>query len=153
MIEILKLLVDFMNNFHHKAVEILGPSGYGFTDKQLHFIFIGALGIMIFIFSHFLIKVIAKYSITAVSFIYTFTILIFITVAIEIQQKITGQGNAEFGDVFWGLYGFVFVFCVYIAIRLIFWSIKWGVSKYREKHKPAKRAAKKRARPKDNWDD
>ncbi|WP_297633839.1 hypothetical protein [uncultured Clostridium sp.] len=151
MIEFLKFLVDFMNQIHHKAVDVLGSNGYGFSDKQLHFIFIGCLGIMIFIFSHFLFKVIAKYSLTAVSFIYTFTILIFITVAIEIQQKLTGQGQAEFGDVFWGLYGFVYVFFIYIAIRLLLLGVQYLFKKFKSKKAPGKRYAKKRKPPEEAY--
>lgn len=151
MIEFLKVLVEFMNKVHHKAVEILGATGYGFSDKQLHFIFIGALGIMIFIFSHFLFKIVAKYSLTAVSFIYTFTILVFITVAIEIQQKLTGQGQAEFGDVFWGLYGFVYVFFIYVLIRLIFMGIKYFIKNSKSKKSSGKRYVKKRKPPKEAY--
>lgn len=148
MIEVLKILVDIMNSIHHKSVEILDSNGYGFTDKQLHFIFIGALGIIIFALSHFLFKIVAKYSLTAVSFIYTFTILIFITVSIEIQQKLTGQGQAEFGDVFWGLYGFIYVFFIYVAIKLSYIGIKIGIKKFKNKNQPPKRLAKKRKPPK-----
>ncbi|MGL4849944.1 MAG: hypothetical protein ACRC28_13670 [Clostridium sp.] len=152
MIEFLKFLVQMMNTIHHKAVEILGTSGYGFTDKQLHFIFIGLLGAVIFAFSHFLFKIVSKYSITAVSFIYTFTILIFITVAIEIQQKLTGQGQAEFGDVFWGLYGFIYLFFIYILLRLAWMGIQILMKKSKNKKPHGKRYEKKRKPPKTIYD-
>ncbi|MGL5415995.1 MAG: hypothetical protein ACRDAU_10075 [Clostridium sp.] len=147
MIEFLKILVDMMNTIHHKAVEILGPAGYGFSDKQLHFIFIGLLGATIFAFSHFLFKIVSKYSITAVSFIYTFTVLIFITIAIEIQQKLTGQGQAEFGDVFWGLYGFIYLFFIYILIRLAWVGLKILITKFKNRKPHGRRYVKKRKPP------
>ncbi|MCR6514807.1 MAG: hypothetical protein ACRDCB_02890 [Clostridium sp.] len=129
MVEIIKDLVNIMNSIHDKTIHYLSSMGYNFTDKELHFIFIGVIGIFIFAFAQVLFRVLAKYSITAVSFIYTFTILIFITVSIEIQQKLTGAGNMEFGDVFWGLYGFIFVFVIYLIIKLIIKGIKYLLNK------------------------
>lgn len=133
MVEIIEMLVNLMNLIHDKTINYLSSMGYNFTDKQLHFIFIGVIGIIIFAFAQILFRVLAKYSITAVSFIYTFTILIFITVSIEIQQKLTGAGNMEFGDVFWGLYGFIYAFIIFLFIKLIIKLIKYLLNKYSKK--------------------
>ena len=81
-------------------------------DKELHFILMAVLGMLVF-------KRLAKWSITAVSFIYVFTVMTVIGLAIEIGQKITGTGEMDFRDVVAGLYGVLAFFAVYTVYRLI----------------------------------
>ena len=88
-------------------------------DKEMHFIVMAVLGMMLFFMVHFVFKRLAKWSITAVSFIYVFTVMTVIGFAIEIGQKITGTGEMEFRDVVAGLYGVLAFFAVYTAYRLI----------------------------------
>lgn len=59
------------------------------------------------------------------SFIYTFTIMVVIVFAIEIQQAITHRGNMEFADAAIGLWGFLVLFMVYaiLAIALHFCTL------------------------------
>lgn len=61
----------------------------------------------------------AKWSITAISFIYVFTVMTVLGLAIEIGQKITGTGDMDFRDVVAGLYGVLAFFAVYTVYRLI----------------------------------
>lgn len=88
-----------------------------FTDKELHFIVIGVLGMLIFFAVHAVFKRLAKFSITAVSFIYVFTVMVVITFAIEIGQKVSGTGNMDFGDIVSGMWGFIALFGVYALVR------------------------------------
>ena len=74
-----------------------------FGDKDMHFVF----------------KRLAKWSITAISFIYVFTVMTVLGFAIEIGQKITGTGDMDFRDVVAGLYGVLAFFAVYTVYRLI----------------------------------
>ncbi|MEK1830761.1 hypothetical protein AAAC51_22150 [Priestia megaterium] len=60
-----------------------------------------------------------KFSITAISFIYTLTVMLVLVFAIEIQQGITTRGNMEFDDAIAGLWGFL-VFLVFISPLLLF---------------------------------
>ena len=69
-------------------------------------------------------KMLSKWSITAISFIYTFTVIVVIVFAIEIQQKITGRGNMEFLDAVIGLWGFLLFFGIYLTIRLLVFGVK-----------------------------
>ena len=55
-----------------------------------------------------------------ISWIYVFTLIIVITFAIEIGQKITGTGNMEFTDIMFGLVGFLLMFVVFALLRLLF---------------------------------
>lgn len=130
MVEILKLIASFINDLHDKVLDIVGIAGYTLNDKQLHFIFMAVIGILIFAFTQIVFKKLAKYSITAISFIYTFTVMVVIVFAIEIQQKLTNRGNMEFADIVYGLYGFIYVFLIYLLIKLIVLAIKKAYKKY-----------------------
>lgn len=124
MTEVIKILMEMVNNIHDFLEVITDKLKWGFNDKQLHFIIIGVIGIIIFAITHALFKWIAKYSITVISFIYTFTVLLVIVFGIEIGQKITKRGNMEFADVVAGVLGFIYIFIIYIIIRLIIYMVK-----------------------------
>ena len=90
-----------------------------FGDKDMHFIVMAVLGMILFFMVHFVFKRLAKWSITAISFIYVFTVMTVLGLAIEIGQKITGTGDMDFRDVVAGLYGVLTFFAVYTVYRLI----------------------------------
>ena len=90
-----------------------------FGDKDMHFIVMAVLGMILFFMVHFVFKRLAKWSITAISFIYVFTVMTVLGFAIEIGQKITGTGDMDFRDVVAGLYGVLAIFAVYTVYRLI----------------------------------
>ena len=90
-----------------------------FGDKDMHFIVMAVLGMILFFMVHFVFKRLAKWSITAISFIYVFTVMTVLGLAIEIGQKITGTGDMDFRDVVAGLYGVLAFFAVYTVYRLI----------------------------------
>lgn len=91
------------------------------------------IGIIIFAITQLVFKKLAQYSITAISFIYTFTIMIVIVFAIEIQQKLTNRGNMEFADIAYGLYGFLYAFAIYLGIKLIYILAKIQLTKFKSK--------------------
>ena len=90
-----------------------------FGDKDMHFIVMAVLGMILFFMVHFVFKRLAKWSITAISFIYVFTVMTVLGLAIEIGQKITGTGDMDLRDVVAGLYGVLAFFAVYTVYRLI----------------------------------
>ena len=90
-----------------------------FGDKDMHFIVMAVLGMILFFMVHFVFKRLAKWSITAISFIYVFTVMTVLGLAIESGQKITGTGDMDFRDVVAGLYGVLAFFAVYTVYRLI----------------------------------
>lgn len=87
-------------------------------DKDWHFIIMAVLGMMMFFTVHFVFKRLAKWSITAVSFIYVFTVMTVLGFAIEIGQRITGTGEMDFADIVAGLYGVLAFFGIYSLYRL-----------------------------------
>lgn len=138
MVEILKLVASFINDLHDKVLDIVSIGGYSLNDKQLHFIFMALIGIIIFAFTQIIFKKLSKYSITAISFIYTLTVMVVIVFAIEIQQKLTNRGNMEFADIAYGLYGFIYIFLVYLLTKFIILAIKKLYKKYSSKSKRKK---------------
>lgn len=138
MVEILKLVASFINDLHDKVLDIVSIAGYELNDKQLHFIFMALIVIVIFAFTQIIFKKLSKYSITAISFIYTLTVMVVIVFAIEIQQKITNRGNMEFADIAYGLYGFLYIFLVYLLFKFILLAIKMLYKKYSQQCKRIK---------------
>ena len=95
-----------------------------FTDKELHFLVIGLLGLGMIFAIYPLFKLLAKHNHEMViAWIYVFTVLVVITFAIEIGQRITGTGNMEFADIMYGLVGFLLMFFAFCILRAIYHGI------------------------------
>ena len=103
-------------------------------DKELHFLVMFALGMMLFFAVHFVFKRLAKWSITAISFIYVFTVMTVLGFAIEIGQKITGTGEMDFRDIVAGLYGVLLFFAIYTAYRVAVMLIRRIAGRIRVRH-------------------
>lgn len=94
---------------------------YNFTDKELHFIIIGAIGMALIFVVHPIFKWLAKNDhVMVISWIYAFTLIIVLTFAIEIGQRVTGTGLMEFADIMFGVIGFLCMFAVFSVIRGIY---------------------------------
>jgi len=59
-----------------------------------------------------------------IAWIYVLTLIIVITFAIEIGQKVTGTGNMEFADIVMGVFGFIVMFLVFSVLRGIYKLIR-----------------------------
>ena len=103
-------------------------------DKELHFLVMFALGMVLFFAVHFVFKRLAKWSITAISFIYVFTVMTVLGFAIEIGQKITGTGEMDFRDIVAGLYGVLLFFAIYTAYRVAVMLIRRIAGRIRVRH-------------------
>ena len=134
MVKILKLIVGIINNIHDFLTIFFDSFGVQFTDKELHFIVIGIVGMAIYLVVNALFKAMAKYSISVLSFIYTVTVLLVIVFGIEIMQKITKRGHMEFADIVAGLWGFTAFFATYLVIYGLIAVIKNGIKKIHSKN-------------------
>jgi len=124
MAEIIRFIAGIVNEIHDIIMKAAAQFGWQATDKDLHLWIIGIIGILSFFVVHFVFKQLAKWSITSISFIYTFTLILVLVFAIEIQQGITGRGNMEFQDAVVGIYGFLLFFGIYVLYRLIRYGIR-----------------------------
>lgn len=92
-----------------------------FSDKELHFLVIGVFGMAVYLVMHPLFDALARKGRTsAITWIYTFTVLVGFTLAIEIGQHITGTGQMELADILYGLAGFAGLYIVYALLRRFF---------------------------------
>lgn len=122
---ILYWLVELIARIHNYLLRMNDSFEYNFTDKELHFLIIGALGMVMIFVVHPLFKWLAKTNhVMVISWIYVFTLIIVITFAIEIGQRITNTGNMEFADIMFGVMGFIGMFLVFSAVRGIYHVIR-----------------------------
>ena len=113
-------LIEVITNLNEKILSWNDAYEYNFTDKQLHFIVIGVVGMAFLTVIHPLFKhLAAKRMVLAISWIYDVTLLIVITFAIEIGQRLTKTGTMDFRDIIYGMGGFFLMFGIFYVIRLI----------------------------------
>jgi hypothetical protein len=115
--EFIKLIAEVINLIHDVIMDMAEGAGLQMSDKDLHLWVFGIIGILTFFAVHFVFNRLVQYSITAISFIYTFTVMLVLVFAIEIQQKLTGRGQMEFNDAVVSLWGFLLFFAVFLVLK------------------------------------
>ena len=128
-------MVNGINYLHDSVVNIFKFLGFGLTDKDLHFWFVGIIGIAIFVLSDLLFRYVTRWSISVISFIYTCTVLIVVVFGLEIEQKITGRGAMEFADIVSGLWGFIVMLSGLLAIKATLYLTKKLYQKFNSKER------------------
>lgn len=116
---LLREMTLIMAQVHDSMMRLNDGFELHLSDKDWHFIIMAVMGMAMFFLVHAVFKRLAKWSITAVSFIYVFTVMTVLGFAIEIGQRISGTGQMDFSDVVAGLYGVLAFFAVYTAYRLL----------------------------------
>lgn len=123
MTKFLYTIVGWIAKIHTFILGINDTYEYQFTDKELHFLVIGALGILLILAIYPIFKFLAKHDhIMTITAIYVLTLIVVITFAIEIGQKITNTGNMEFADILFGITGFI---CMYLGLIVIISIVKF----------------------------
>jgi len=116
--------VILVSKIHSAIMQLNDAYEMNFSDKDLHFLIIGLLGMgMVFAVYPLFRYLAARNHVMVIAWIYVFTVIVVITFAIEIGQKITNTGNMEFADIMYGLVGFMAMFLVFAVIRMIFHGI------------------------------
>ena len=110
MKEFLYMIVGWIAKIHSYLMRFNDSYEYNFSDKELHFIVIGLLG-MAFVFIVYPVFI---------AWIYVFTLILVVTFAIEIGQKVTNTGAMEFADIVFGVVGFIVMFFIFSIIREIY---------------------------------
>jgi len=111
-------IVEMIARVHSRLLQLNDAYEYNFSDKELHFLVIGVLGMLMIFVVHPLFKWLVKNNhIMVVSWIYVFTLIIVITFAIEIGQRVTNTGAMEFADIMFGVLGFISMFLVFSVVR------------------------------------
>ena len=116
--------VGMISKIHDKIMQLNNAYEANLSDKELHFLVIGLLGLAMIFVVYPLFKYLArKNREMVIAWIYVTTVIIVITFAIEIGQKITHTGNMEFADIMYGLVGFMAMFGIFIVLRMIYHGI------------------------------
>ena len=134
MKEVLYWLVQGISVFHDYIMKLNDSYEYAFSDKELHFIVIAIIGMLLLFVVYPVFKSLSKNHVMVIAWIYVFTVMIVLTFAIEIGQKITNTGNMEFADIMFGLVGFLAAFFIFSIFRGIYHLIKKYVIKKDEEY-------------------
>ena len=125
MKELLYWIVEWIAKIHSHILRLNDAYEYNFTDKELHFLVIGMMGMGFIFVVYPVFKWLAKHDhVMVIAWIYVLTLIIVITFAIEIGQKVTGTGNMEFADIVMGVFGFIVMFLVFSVVRGIYKLIR-----------------------------
>ena len=118
-------IIELISDAHSFFLSLNDAYEYNFSDKELHFLVIGVLG-MAFIFVVYpIFKWLAKHDhVMTIAWMYVFTLIIVITFAIEIGQKVSGTGTMDFADIVFGVVGFICMFAVFAIVRMIWHVIR-----------------------------
>ena len=119
MADLLYYLVEKMAGIHDALMTLNDSYETMFSDKELHFIVIGVLGMALLFVIFPLFKALSRHHVLVIAWIYVFTVMIVVTFAIEIGQGITNTGNMEMEDIVSGLAGFMFLFIIFAVLRMI----------------------------------
>ena len=123
MKDFLYLIVKIIAKVHGYIMRLNDAYEYNFTDKELHFLIIGFLGMGMIFVVYPIFKWLAKNGhIMTITWIYVFTLIIVISFAIEIGQKVTGTGLMEFEDIMFGVVGFLTMHIIFVIFCWI-WHI------------------------------
>ena len=118
-------IVGQVARVHNYLLKLNDAYEYNFSDKELHFLIIGALGMAMIFAVHPVFKWLVKHNhIMVISWIYVFTLIIVITFAIEIGQRVTHTGTMDFKDIVCGVFGFISMFLVFSVVRGIYHLVR-----------------------------
>lgn len=141
-------LVEWIAEVHSELLRLNDAYEYHFTDKELHFLIIGALGmIMIFVIYPIFKWLAEKNHVMVISWIYVFTLIIVITFAIEIGQRVTNTGVMEFADIMFGVVGFICMFLVFSVVRGVWHLIKRLIYRWRESQRRSAETQRRSKQP------
>ena len=123
---LLDYIVRIIYKFHQFILSLNDKYGVTLTDKQLHFIVIGLIGVALLLVIYPIFKWLAKKNmVISISWIYVFTILLALTLFIEIGQEVSGTGDMEFADIVAGLMGFIVISLALIIVsKILAWIFK-----------------------------
>ena len=124
--EWLKEIVVWIAGIHDRLLEYSNVLPSPLTDKDLHFLVIGAFGLAVFIFSFFLFRLLSRLNrYGMMAWLFSLAVVLFVAFAIEVGQHLTKTGNLELGDIAYGVMGFLYASAGAAALYLIFCLLRW----------------------------
>lgn len=132
MKEFLYWVVKKISDVHDYILTLNDKYEYRFTDKELHFLVVAIIGMMLVLIVHPIFKWLSKKHVIVITWIYVFTLMIVLTFAIEIGQKVTNTGNMEFEDIVFGIAGFLVFFSIFLIARGVYHLIRRNIISRKE---------------------
>lgn len=129
MTEFLYFIIEIIFKCHEKLLSLNDAYEYNFTDKELHFLIIGIIGMVMIFVIYPIFKWLAENDfIMTITWIYVFTLIMVLTFAIEIGQKVSNTGSMEFADIMFGVAGFLVMYFIFAVCRAI---VHWIIQLFR----------------------
>ena len=119
MESILEALMVMIAKSHSWILSLNDAYEQNFTDKELHFLVIGLIGMALVLAIYPLFRLLSQNHVLVIVFIYVFTLVLVLTFAIEIGQWYSGSGTMDLDDVSLGILGVLLMFVVFAVIREI----------------------------------
>ncbi|MDD6572609.1 MAG: hypothetical protein PUF12_09530 [Thermoflexaceae bacterium] len=124
MTEFLYWVIEIIARVHTYILTLNDGFEYVFSDKELHFLVIGILGMAMLFVVYPLFKALSRNHVMVIAWIYVFTLILVLTFAIEIGQKVSNTGVMDFSDIVFGVVGFLAMFIVFSMVRGIYHLIR-----------------------------
>lgn len=125
MKDYLTAIMGWIGRVHDAILRLNDSRELYFSDKTLHFLVIGLVGMLGVLVIYPLFKKLSeKGHILTIAWIYVFTMVLGLTFAIEIGQKVSGTGTMSFADIVSGVLGFLYMFAVFALIRGIVHAVR-----------------------------
>lgn len=124
MTEFLYWVIEIIARVHTYILTLNDGFEYVFSDKELHFLVIGILGMAMLFVVYPLFKLLSRNHVMVIAWIYVFTLILVLTFAIEIGQKVSNTGVMDFSDIVFGVVGFLAMFIVFSMVRGIYHLIR-----------------------------
>ena len=125
MRDIIYSFIMWIARVHDHILSINDNGDYNLDDKQLHFLVVGAFGMLLIFLIQPIFKGLAELDRTLViTWIYVFTVVLVLTFAIEIGQWYSGTGVMDSSDIAYGITGFLVMFFIYAVIRGLILTIR-----------------------------
>ena len=119
-------IVTFIARVHDSIIAYNEGTTTPLTDKELHFVVIGLRGLLLFLLAVPLFRFLTRkgwYGLMA--WLFTFSTILFITLAIEVGQRLTRTGSLQIMDIAYGIAGFLAVSALIAAVYLLVSLIRW----------------------------
>ncbi|MBE5995730.1 MAG: hypothetical protein E7240_00065 [Lachnospiraceae bacterium] len=121
MKQLLYTIIHLISRAHEWFLTLNDEHALFLSDKQLHFLVIGLIGMALIFLLHPIFTLLAKTDhVLVISWLYVFTVIIVLTFAIEIGERASGTGTMEFADIAFGVVGFMVMFAVFALVRGVF---------------------------------
>lgn len=127
-------LVVFIARIHDQIEDYNKVLSLRYDDKQLHFLIMGAFGVIVLLLCWLLFRALAdRRMVGLMAWLLAFFILVTVCFAVELGQQVTSTGKMELEDIVYGIVGFLAFSAAAEAVVLLIRLAAWLVRKIRMK--------------------